>query len=183
MLYFSNFTSLKIFQHSFHNIIKRVSTKICYARVKIFQKHKYVYPVGKFLSQTSQPTSGRIFFEYLLLNECKRKRLAPFNRATRYFNQRVMQLYGGREDVRTIDNRWCVPISKSGIRECQRVKEFVGGLSASRKLVKSTFRVNDPDNQLANSFPRELYTACCMRNRRSTLLDNIRGIQFDLIQV
>lgn len=86
MLYFSNFTSLKIFQHSFHNIIKRVSTKICYARVKIFQKHKYVYPVGKFLSQTSQPTSGRIFFEYLLLNECKRKRLAPFNRATRYFN-------------------------------------------------------------------------------------------------
>lgn len=90
---------------------------------------------------------------------------------------------GGREDVRTIDNRWCVPISKSGIRECQRVKEFVGDLSASRKLVKSTFRVNDPDNQLANSFPRELYTACCMRNQRTTSLDNIRGIQFDLIQV
>lgn len=90
---------------------------------------------------------------------------------------------GGREDVRTIDNRWCVPISKSGIRECQRVKEFVGDLSASRKLVKSTFRVNDPDNQLANSFPRELYTACCMRNQRTTSFDNIRGIQFDLIQV
>lgn len=115
VIFLKNFKSLKInfsisFTHFFHNIIKRLNTKIRYARVKIFQKHKYVYPVGKFLSQTSRPTSGRIFFEYLVLNECKRKRLAPFDRATRYFNQRVTQLYEGREDVRTIDNRWCTDL-------------------------------------------------------------------------